>query len=308
MLGAINKEGKYVLPEQAILLLNTKEKENFYSCPTCKEKVILKNGEIKRPYFSHLPSSKCSYYEGESLQHQLAKDLLMYFLNNGYIIKLTLKCHYFIEKLQRYCYLPYITVIQKEDNDEMITEYKPISSFERYDLVIISKKKNGPTIKHIFEIKHTHATESRPEPWYEIEASQILSYSHLLNIHLVEDMVAFLYNSSSFISNSTNITLNKKIIELSCVRNQPDKKKEEDKEERIRICHSCRAKDEDWVSRFPKLEKYNTQNRNSEIEKICIGCASEKYVPVFSKGYRSVCKTCMNHSIQEIKNIAYLKF
>lgn len=320
MLGALDKNGKYTLPETAVLN-QQKEREkqkqkgeqkgeqkekDEYTCPDCKEKVILKNGEIKRPHFSHLPQSahNCDYYERESLQHYLAKHLLKYFLDQNFTIKLNLRCHNYIDALDRCCDLFYTINIKKEDSDTVISEYSSDESKERYDLAIVSRNKYNKDIldiKYIFEIKHTHSIESRPEPWYEVEASEVLNYSNLLNVHLVEEMVEFLSSPSTFCSSLTNNT--KKIIELNCVRNFISEKENEEE----RICHCCRAKDEDWVTRIPKLNNYKN-SKNSKNEKECICCGKEKYYPIFSKGYRSVCKICMNNSYQEVKNMAYLNF
>lgn len=50
--------------------------EQFY-CPACKNKVILKQGSIKRPHFAHLNVSDCeTFSENESLLHLESKYLL----------------------------------------------------------------------------------------------------------------------------------------------------------------------------------------------------------------------------------------
>ena len=307
MLGALDKNGKYTLPETAVLIQQkqkyqnqNKEQKEEYTCPDCKEKVILKNGEIKRPHFSHLPQSKhnCDYYERESLQHYLAKHLLKYFLDQDFIIKLNLKCHLYIDMLNHHCNNPYIVNVKKEEGDTIVTEYfSGEESKERYDLAIVSTNKYNK-VKHIFEIKHTHSIQSRPEPWYEIEASEILNYCHLLNIHLVEEMVE-LFSNFSF----EDKTKEKQIIELNCVRSN----NENYLGEKERMCHSCKAKEEDWVTRIPKLTCYKNSSHSYKQEKLCICCGREKYNPVFSKGYRAVCKICMNNSYQQVKNMTLTK-
>ncbi len=45
-------------------------KSGRYSCPACRERVILKRGDKKRPHFAHAPGSLCV---GESVLHLLSK-------------------------------------------------------------------------------------------------------------------------------------------------------------------------------------------------------------------------------------------
>lgn len=83
MLTALNDNGiliclaDYKNPHSLQIL---REKEKF-SCPACKEKVILKIGTKKIPHFSHLRDSKChNHYENESDYHLLGKQKLYLWL------------------------------------------------------------------------------------------------------------------------------------------------------------------------------------------------------------------------------------
>lgn len=52
----------------------TAERKNDYYCCLCKERVILKKGQIKVPHFSHGHNSDCSVYsEGETWEHLKGK-------------------------------------------------------------------------------------------------------------------------------------------------------------------------------------------------------------------------------------------
>ena len=59
-------------------------KECPYSCPECKQEVILKKGRIKVPHFAHRPESNCQYGIGESQLHMITKkNIYEYLANNG---------------------------------------------------------------------------------------------------------------------------------------------------------------------------------------------------------------------------------
>ena len=70
MLVALNKLGKTVnliqYSKQEIDLF----KEEKWFCPSCKQKVILKNGSIKQAHFAHKVQENCCVFsESESIQH-----------------------------------------------------------------------------------------------------------------------------------------------------------------------------------------------------------------------------------------------
>ena len=86
--GAIIRESmKYISIIDAI-------KGNCYICPSCKNDVIVKQGDIKVKHFAHKANSNCSYYThpSESQQHQEGKLLLKYFLDNRKQIDIIKKC------------------------------------------------------------------------------------------------------------------------------------------------------------------------------------------------------------------------
>ncbi|WP_428417290.1 competence protein CoiA [Phocicoccus schoeneichii] len=61
--------------------LEKKNSENCYFCPSCKEKVFLKQGTKNMPHFSHYKNSECqSFSEGETEEHIRGKYFLYHFL------------------------------------------------------------------------------------------------------------------------------------------------------------------------------------------------------------------------------------
>lgn len=65
---ALTSKNKLIAASSAI------EVEDVFYCPVCKQQVILKNGTVIIPYFSHLPNMACVFYsENESQEHLAAK-------------------------------------------------------------------------------------------------------------------------------------------------------------------------------------------------------------------------------------------
>lgn len=60
---------------------NDAKKSDDFSCPVCKEKVVLKKGAIMSPHFSHRKNSDCLTLmeEGETEEHLLGKQQLYFF-------------------------------------------------------------------------------------------------------------------------------------------------------------------------------------------------------------------------------------
>jgi hypothetical protein len=52
----------------------------------------------------------------------------------------------------------------------------------------------------------------------------------------------------------------------------------------------------DIIYKIPKIEKQSTNTLS------CIICNSLNYNPIFSKGYRQLCKKCVINKFDEIKN------
>jgi competence CoiA-like predicted nuclease len=68
---------------------STLKRNGPYFCPTCKSPVILKNGTIKRPHFSHIHLSDCKGRYSESSEHYDGKyDLYRFFKNLGFDVEI----------------------------------------------------------------------------------------------------------------------------------------------------------------------------------------------------------------------------
>jgi hypothetical protein len=162
-LGALDINNHYFsLPFNA-------SKQNNYKCIECNEKVKFCKGEINKPYFSHYPKSKCTYYEhpSESDIHKNAKYLLANLLESGIEIYFhrTPNCGFGKHEYKL------INNIKYGKYDEVKIEYKNDNYIA--DVALL----NGSKIKYIFEIFVTHKTEKeRPEPWYEIDGKKLIDY------------------------------------------------------------------------------------------------------------------------------------
>ena len=137
---------------------------NKYACPECKNDVIFAKGSIRRPYFAHKKDTNCGYYQGgggESFIHKEAKTRLKWYLQNKEIV-IRIPCNS--------CHIKHHTVIQKYDSekDTIVLEHR-YDNCHSADIAYL----HGTTMD-IFEIIFTHSTDSRPEPWYEIEALDVL--------------------------------------------------------------------------------------------------------------------------------------
>ncbi|MGO1337943.1 MAG: competence protein CoiA [Leuconostoc fallax] len=67
MFIAIDAHHHYIRADQA-------NKKAHYYCPGCREKFVLKNGDVKRNHFAHLIDTQChSFTENESFEHLVGK-------------------------------------------------------------------------------------------------------------------------------------------------------------------------------------------------------------------------------------------
>lgn len=167
-LGGINIETKkYELPKYA-------SKQNKYKCPDCSEKIIFKKGQIKAPHFSHYRNSNCDYYEkpSESKIHKSAKGMLKNLIENNKTINILKNCNYCKENstinINKY------NKLEHEIKLEYSSTHNDSPIF--IDVAFINKNKNENEIKYIFEIYCTNKTkeEKRPEPWFELDARNLL--------------------------------------------------------------------------------------------------------------------------------------
>jgi len=174
-MGAINKNtNNYEYPKFA-------DKKYKYKCPHCDKNVIFKNGKIKIKHFSHYKSdNKCFYYDSpnESQIHKDAKLLMKTLLDSKKQIYINRTCNYNsnIHKCGRRCHDICFDINESyNENTQSIIEYKfnYKNSQKSADVALIENN----VIKYIFEICYKHKTseENRPEPWFEINASDLIN-------------------------------------------------------------------------------------------------------------------------------------
>ncbi|WP_138416424.1 competence protein CoiA [Aquibacillus sediminis] len=83
MLQAMNQNGYLLTPALLEPHKLEKLKQNSFSCPHCKEHVIMKTGKYKIPHFAHYAKSACpSSSSGEGEYHEHGKLDLYYWLKN----------------------------------------------------------------------------------------------------------------------------------------------------------------------------------------------------------------------------------
>jgi len=66
MLSARNKQGD-------VLAWEVSKDDGPFTCPSCKDGVLVKKGRIKTHHFAHIPPTNCAYGVGESEVHRKAK-------------------------------------------------------------------------------------------------------------------------------------------------------------------------------------------------------------------------------------------
>ena len=164
-LGAINKiTNNYEYPSIA-------SKSSTYKCPDCSRDVIFKKGQINRPHFAHFKSdSPCHRYDTptESQIHKDGKQIIYHLLQKKTPIQIVNIC--------QLCHsdkgngkIEY----SEESKPELEYKFKFENKTRIADVALIQD--NKPTF--IFEMLNTHRTKEadRPEPWYEIDAKQLIS-------------------------------------------------------------------------------------------------------------------------------------
>jgi len=158
--------GILVLPQDA-------SKTNNYICPQCQGRLILKKGAIMRPHFSHYANGLCNYFgttKGESYLHKEAKTKLVSHLSQFKTLNISFRCHY------NRCLNSTNSTILLDDTDTIMEEYRDL--IDKKYVADVAVLNNRGTLKYIFEVRKTHSTENknetRPEPWFEFQASAIL--------------------------------------------------------------------------------------------------------------------------------------
>jgi hypothetical protein len=175
-LGAINKlTGEYVYPRIA-------NKKDEYICPECNKDLILVQGEIRVHHFRHKTDNvtPCNHYSNptETQIHKDAKLLLKTLLEQKASISFIRSC----------------ASCNKKDEFEIpeISETSSIKIEYRFDhdgvkIADVAYIDNGDIVC-IFEICNTHKTrsESRPEPWFEIDAKTLINIANNIQVGSIQ--------------------------------------------------------------------------------------------------------------------------
>lgn len=171
-LGAINKiTYEYTYPKIA----NKKDK---YICPECDNDLILCHGNIKIHHFRHKTKNThtCDRYNKptETQIHKDAKLLLQYFLNKKILMsfnRICCACNINIE----------FDVPMISEQSKVFIEYRfEYNGLKIADVAIVDDNK----LCYVFEICNTHKTDSenRPEPWFEINALELIQIANDINL------------------------------------------------------------------------------------------------------------------------------
>ena len=175
-LGAINKQtGDYVYPKIA-------NKKDEYVCPDCNKDLILCQGEIKRPHFRHKVDSvnPCNHYSNptETQIHKDGKMVMKSLLEHKTPISFIRNCCS-CKKNEEY------EILEMTESSKIELEYRfEYNGTKIADVAYIDDNE----ILCIFEICNTHKTrsEKRPEPWFEIDAENLIRLANDDNLNSLQ--------------------------------------------------------------------------------------------------------------------------
>jgi len=165
--------GAFIKGQTTYVPVLAAKKNEEYSCPGCGSDVIFRAGNVREHHFSHKAGSSttCSFYDpnhsNESELHKHAKLTLATLLEQRASISFECKCDYAFPRSASSCKTE--TLCLGTDDSVSVEHRSEIGTV--YDVAVL--RADG-TVKYVFEIKHTHATETaRPEPWFEVMARDV---------------------------------------------------------------------------------------------------------------------------------------
>ena len=174
-LGALKKgTNEYIYPAAAT-------KMDKYVCPDCRKDLILRRGQIRIHHFAHArDDNPCTYYNkpSESQIHKDAKMLMKSLLDKKKQITVIRECKGTCGNKPDEYEIPEIS-----DTSKIIVEHRfKYNGLKIADVAYIDNKE----IVCIFEIYNKHATEetNRPEPWFEIDAYELIGKANLNDSHI----------------------------------------------------------------------------------------------------------------------------
>jgi hypothetical protein len=258
--GAIQTDNnEYVLPYKA-------EKNKNYKCIGCQQKLILKKGNIRKCHFAHYSETNCFYFEhpNESELHKEAKHKLASWLKQQKKIYIFMECCQTKYDGNKCGYEADEPTIEYEENDKVEIEYRDINNKYVADIAVINNNK----VKYIFEIKNTHATitDVRPEPWFEIDALEIIKHKDIEDVY------------------------------LTCIR--------DNKNRYCCVCRILDEEWVNNLPRLYTKPGVYTQTGYGTAwcqESPCIKCGTIAYNGVFVRGYRQLCEYCLLEHKEELK-------
>jgi Competence protein CoiA-like family len=148
-------------------------KLNMNHCPSCCVPLVYKCGIKNKPYYSHKPSKQilsCRHFKQENEEHLIAKQTLYeILLQRRYCVHLSRQC--------RKCSCNFLFEIEPlPESYKILLNYSfQFNELKRTaDIVCLNEKDE---IEFILEIcnRGQMSCERRPEPWYEISATEIVS-------------------------------------------------------------------------------------------------------------------------------------
>ncbi len=191
-----NSEGELVSPSDA-------EKNKEYFCPTCKEKLILRKGDIKIPHYSHNNNTNCS---NETILHKIAKGLIIQ------AIKEFKKEKGSQPEIKRNCLICDSELMQKlpEKVTHAVEEIRLKSGF-----IVDIGLYNEDTLEAAIEIYVTHRVDQEKMgcieiPWIELNAKDLIS-DKITWIPIYDNFKSFVCKECRNRLNKYNV----KIMELS---------------------------------------------------------------------------------------------
>lgn len=258
-----------------------------YACIDCGEGMIPKRGQQLRWHFAHKGDrEETSCMRGESDVHRDAKHLLVYLLSKGGNIVASNECDI--------CSTISTIDIRSFIWNSVKSEGK-INERERADVLLSLDGK--PTVA--LEVKHTHATLQRSIPWFEFEASDILSLVSL------ETVTTVYLKTSTHIRHKCSIDL--ELVKQSfglvisetdhnpscgevcfCISQKISPGNDEHfcQEEAIVACRRKQRVTTGW--NLPDIERIRELRYTLRNTKICLRCSKK----VFDEREKPYCKSC----------------
>lgn len=186
----------YAYIDEKLVIAGSAERGQHFTCPSCKETLILKRGEIKTAHFAHKPDmSGCSR---DLITHQIAIDLLCkQSFNYEYICEGYFEYEGEMSGVFRSC--EHYEIRNVGGHATCVTEY-PIGEY-RADIAILS---DNNSVRGVIEVYNTHKTKKEKRAYFnknkiacvEVDAQSVIDAYHVdgqyieclfNNLHLFRD-------------------------------------------------------------------------------------------------------------------------